>query len=473
MPQARRHERVREPVADNRDMRQIAQDNESNTRHMSRMADVQFGVSLVQAAQLGRANRLHEQAIRIEEDSNRKIGLLGKHAAETSRLIGKTLEAQSESNRILNGMSKQADRTHRLLAAQLEGQRLIVDKLEQLRTDQAYQSFAQWRQSDEGRQYLQWAEKAQDTTSRIEDYTRRMQAARQKDEELAVRELVAADPKGIMKEPEQPKTPPKPVMTAVPEPGPRPEEPEARERESVWPGIFPFLGIIAGIILTIYFIRQRTYGYETDLFEVLVGGAISIVLYCAIGFGLGFLIMAALMAVLKNTPANRNARKAREEYESAYADWSERNERYQTALDRYETALAAWDRDYNQGGAYRRLKAEHDDRVLDYTDECMRVAHSMFPPATRWAATNPMDTLRLLNGIIQDAPFNPPMPGRLPSPALPVLANVGSLPVYAPNMRAELALIQSENEGRPVRDAEPGQDADAPYEPITGYAALD
>lgn len=460
-------------MADNRDMRQIAQDNESNTRHMSRMADVQFGVSLVQAAQLGRANRLHEQAVRIEEDSNRKIGLLGKHAAETSRLIGKTLEAQSESNRILNGMSEQADRTHRLLAAQLEGQRLIVDKLEQLRTDQAYQSFAQWRQSDEGRQYLQWAEKAQDTTSRIEDYTRRMQAARQKDEELAVRELVAADPKGIMKEPEQPKTPPKPVMTAVPEPGPRPEEPEARERESVWPGTFPFLGIIAGIILTIYFIRQRTYGYETDLFEVLVGGAISIVLYCAIGFGLGFLIMAALMAVLKNTPANRNARKAREEYESAYADWSERNERYQTALDRYETAVAAWDRDYNQGGAYRHLKAEHDDRVLDYTDECMRVAHSMFPPATRWAATNPMDTLRLLNGIIQDAPFNPPMPGRLPSPALPVLANVGSLPVYAPNMRAELALIQSENEGGPVRDAEPGQDADAPYEPITGYATLD
>lgn len=159
MPQARRHERVREPVADNRDMRQIAQDNESNTRHMSRMADVQFGVSLVQAAQLGRANRLHEQAVRIEEDSNRKIGLLGKHAAETSRLIGKTLEAQSESNRILNGMSEQADRTHRLLAAQLEGQRLIVDKLEQLRTDQAYQSFAQWRQSDEGRQYLQWAER--------------------------------------------------------------------------------------------------------------------------------------------------------------------------------------------------------------------------------------------------------------------------------------------------------------------------
>ena len=216
-------ERVREPVADDRDMRQIAQDNESNTRHTSRMADVQFGVSLVQAAQLGRANRLHEQAVRIEEDSNRKIGLLGKHAAETSRLIGKTLEAQSESNRILNGMAEQADRTHRLLAAQLEGQRFIVDKLEQLRTDQAYQSFAQWRQSDEGRQYLQWAEKAQDTTSRIEDYTRRMQAARQKDEELAVRELVAADPKGIMKEPEQPAIPPKPVMTAVPEPGPRPE----------------------------------------------------------------------------------------------------------------------------------------------------------------------------------------------------------------------------------------------------------
>lgn len=40
-------------------------------------------------------------------------------------------------------------------------------------------------------------------------------------------------------------------------------------------------------------------------------------------------------------------------------------------------------------------------------------------------------------------------------------------------MRAELALIQSENEGGPVRDAEPGQDADAPYEPITGYATLD
>lgn len=451
-------------------MRQIAQDNESNTRHLSRMADVQFGVGLVQAAQLGRANRLHEQAIAIEADSNRRIGLLGRHAVETNRLIGKTLQAQSESNRILNGMAEQVNQTNQLL---MEGMGALHEQDEQARIDRNHHAYAIWRQTDEGRQYLEWRDTARDTIARIEAFTRCMQAARQKDEELAVRELVAADPKGIMKEPEQPKTPPKPVMTAVPEPGPRPEEPEAREGESVWPGIFPFLGIIAGIILTIYFILQRTYGYETDLFEVLVGGAISIVLYCAIGFGLGFLIMAALMAVLKNTPANRNARKAREEYESAYADWSERNERYQTALDRYETAVAAWDRDYNQGGAYRRLKAEHDDRVLDYTDECMRVAHSMFPPATRWAATNPMDTLRLLNGIIQDAPFNPPMPGRLPSPALPVLANVGSLPVYAPNMRAELALIQSENEGGPVRDAEPGQDADAPYEPITGYATLD
>lgn len=469
MPQARRHERVREPVADNRDMRQIAQDNESNTRHMSRMADVQFGVSLVQAAQLGRANRLHEQAVRIEEDSNRKIGLLGKHAAETNRLIGKTLEAQSESNRILNGMAEQTDRASRLL---MEGMGALHEQGEQARLDQAYQAYAQWRQTDEGRQYLEWRDTARDTIARIEDYTRRMQAARQKDEELAVRELVAADPKGIMKEPEQPKTPPKPVMTAVPEPGPRPEEPEARERESVWPGIFPFLGIIAGIILTIYFIRQRTYGYETDLFEVLVGGAISIVLYCAIGFGLGFLIMAALMAVLKNTPANRNARKAREEYESAYADWSERNERYQTALDRYETALAAWDRDYNQGGAYRRLKAEHDDRVLDYTDECARIAHSMFPPATRWAATNPMDRLRSLNQTMELVLRRQTEPDTWGDSALPVLANVGSLPVYAPNMRAELALIQSENEGGPVRDAEPGQDADAPYEPIVAHTHL-
>ena len=83
-----------------------------------------------------------------------------------------------------------------------------------------------------------------------------------------------------------------------------------------------------------------------------------------------------------------------------------------------------------------------------------------------------MDRLRSLNSTMELVLRRQTEPDTWGDPTLPVLANVGSLPVYAPNMRAELALIQSENEGRPVRDAEPGEDADAPYEPITMHAHL-
>ncbi|GDZ42483.1 hypothetical protein MCC01966_10490 [Bifidobacteriaceae bacterium MCC01966] len=458
-------ERVREPVADDRDMRQIAQDNESNTRHTSRMADVQFGVSLVQAAQLGRANRLHEQAVRIEEDSNRKIGLLGKHAAETSRLIGKTLEAQSESNRILNGMAEQADRASRLL---MEGMGALHEQGEQARLDQAYQAYAQWRQTDEGRQYLEWRDTARDTIARIEDYTRRMQAARQKDEELAVRELVAADPKGIMKEPEQPKTPPKPVMSSIPEPGPKPEEPARKlTRKTAFTSALSTIGGLAGIAYTILDnLRMGEYGL----------GPIQFIIRAAICWLIGVIIGAVARTIIESIRSKSAGLKENEreweEYETSLSQWEERSMQYRRAGNAYEAAVAAWDRDYNQGGAYRRLKAEHDNRVLDYTDECARVAHSMFPPATRWAATNPMDRLRSLNSTMELVLRRQTEPDTWGDPTLPVLANVGSLPVYAPNMRAELALIQSENEGRPVRDAEPGEDADAPYEPITMHAHL-
>lgn len=79
-------------------------------------------------------------------------------------------------------------------------------------------------------------------------------------------------------------------------------------------------------------------------------------------------------------------------------------------------------------------------------DSIPREARALTVQPTRWAVSNPMDVVRTLTGIMEQAPFRPPVVDMLPDPVPPALAAPESIPDTAPMMRAELEAIRLEEE---------------------------
>lgn len=405
---------------DDRSLKETMQDADAKLRTANALNLAQIGL---QGAQV----RLQADALSEQRETNRRLEELGVTQAQLVAL-DRSIDANiREGSRTLGELKNAADRMGGLLSEQNGLLAGIGGELHGMRVEQAYQNFAMWRQTPEGVRYMEWAKRAQDTVDLILRRTQRMEGARERDMRDNAHRLLAdrVEKRG--------EAPSKPLKPAFPKRPPMPERPVMKVA-----GVAERRFILAAVTTIIGFLYMGIQGF----IGCLHGGFI----YALFGFPipaiLGGLAGLAIGIVLGLIVFHKTERIEREEsrYESRMAEYTEakrRNEdyernvnainvRYEHELERWRTAMAEW---------------EHPNM-----DSIPREARALTVQPTRWAVSNPMDVVRTLTGIMEQAPFRPPVVDMLPDPVPPALAAPESIPDTAPMMRAELEAIRLEEE---------------------------
>lgn len=405
---------------DDRSLKETMQDADAKLRTANALNLAQVGL---QGAQV----RLQADALSEQRETNRRLEELGVTQAQLVAL-DRSIDANiREGSRTLGELKSAADRMSGLLSEQNGLLAGIGSELHGMRVEQAYQSFAMWRQTPEGIRYLEWAKRAQDTVNLILRRTQRMENARERDMRENAHRLLADR---FEKRGEAPSQPLKPVFPKQP---PMPKKPVMGVA-----GVAERRFILAAVTTIIGFLYMGIRGFV----ECLHGGLI----YALFGFPipaiLGGLAGLAIGIVLGLIVFHKTEKIEREErnYKSRMAEYMEaerKNEAYEQDVNaisvRYEHELECW----------RTAMAEWEHPS---TDSIPREARALTVQPTRWAVSNPMDVVRTLTGIMEQAPFRPPVVDMLPDPVPPALAAPESIPDTAPMMRAELEAMRLEEE---------------------------
>lgn len=439
---------------DHRTNRQIFQDINREQRFQTALGfdQVMLQSAIAQgiARQIGQLDELNAATA----ETNERLGRLGASARLANRLLAEQAAGQARANRTLDELKRSADETNALLYARM-------GQAERHHNEDVWQRFAMWRSSTEdGRAYLEWQDGAKTVVDRCLDYTARMDKARAADIRLNAASLIADDPEGLMGEPVIPAAPARPEKPAPFRPAKVGPAPKAPDDPHAWLAILPPIPVLAvGAILS--FILNLDGGLP--VFPLLA---------TLLAAGVVYLFARAFLAgryerrddVKRYREADRARRERIDAAERAAAD-------HRFAMERWRAADDAWVREYGAGAREARIRADWEARREAFIRDRLERARRAMPPATHWAAVNPMDTVRAIRNFMDAAVTGMPVRRELPDLRLPLLATVGSLPECVPNMRAALAAmaILLECVDDPMADvapAKPGEDANAPFRPL-------
>lgn len=130
----------------------------------------QWAGNALEGMQLGMDAEIAREQHRSNELTEEGIAALG-------RLERHVLEGNAATRELNAGITA----SNRLLREQNGLVQAVRDAIERQTLNQAYQFFAQWRQSPDGRIYLRWADSAQGAIANMDSFTCRMNRARAAD----------------------------------------------------------------------------------------------------------------------------------------------------------------------------------------------------------------------------------------------------------------------------------------------------
>lgn len=401
---------------DDRSLKETMQDADAKLRTANALNLAQVGLQ-------GASVRLQADALSEQRETNRRLEELGVTQAQLVAL-DRSIDANiREGSRTLGELKGAADRMSGLLSEQNGLLAGIGGDLHIM----SYQTFAMWRQTDEGRHYLEWAKQARETVNLILARTRRMEDARELDMRENAHRLLADR---IENRGEAPHEPLKPVFPK------RPEIPKKPVRQVMGVAERRFtLAVVAAIIGFLFMGIQGFIGcLHGGLLYAIFGFPIPAILGGLAGFVIGLFLG---LIVFHNT---ERIERDEQRYQSEMVEYDEAVRRSETydwnareINNRYEHELERWRADMHEW--------EHPNMT-----GITRDARALTVPPTRWAASNPMDVVRTLTGIMENAPRLLPAPESLPDPVPPILAASESIPDTAPRMRAELEAMRLEEE---------------------------
>lgn len=415
----------------------------------------QLGAMMGIAANQREGNALQREANAKLDETNHRLGVLGRRAAETNRLVAEQIAEQSKTNTTLKHLDQQASITNQLLAVQIKGQAILGAKID---TSNVI-AFATWRDgTPAGAAYKEWAKSAERTMGLIDSYTRRMARARDLDIELNSKAMIAQDPQHLMGDwaPVLPDDP-RPVPPADPRDTMEPPAPAGTD-DGLLSNVLiiaAFAVVIAGVIYGFHMgWTALDLGQPRGFFAWFTSAGNFIqqllsALWWTILIGLGSLIPAGILLGLSClTPSARKAAAARDKAKAEQKVYEDTVAVYEKAFKAYQNNLKRWD-EMHGDDAVRAEARKHEDDVRRFREACVGKARKLTAPPTHWAAKNPLPVSRNLAKFIQNAQVAPPTEDLLPDTGMPTFATVASLPVSAPNMRAELLAILAENADNP------------------------
>ena len=401
---------------DDRSLKETMQDADAKLRTANALNLAQLGL---QGAQV----RLQADALNEQRETNRRLEELGVTQAQLVAL-DRSIDANiREGSRTLGELKGAADRMSGLLSEQNGLLAGIGGDLHIM----SYQTFAMWRQTDEGRHYLEWAKQARETVNLILNRTRRMEGARELDVKANAHRLLADR---LEKRGDPPAEPAKPVLPKPPQMPSVPVKPvdEVAGRRFTLTVITTIAGALYGGVSA--FIS----GLNHNIFFALFNIPIPAIIFGILGFVAGTVLG---LIVFHKTGRMRDNEKR---YESRMEEYVEAKRRY----DDYQRHAKKVNDLYML--EYERWRIAMEEWECSDVSGVSREARALTVQPTRWAASNPMDVVRTLTGIMENAPRLLPAPESLPDPVPPILAASESIPDTAPRMRAELEAMRLEEE---------------------------
>lgn len=422
----------------------------------------QLGATMGIAANQREGNRLQREGNALQreanaklDETNRRLGVLGRRAAETNRLVAEQIAEQSKTNTALKRLDRQASITNQLLAVQIKGQAILGAKID---TSNVI-AFATWRDgTPAGAAYKEWARSAERTMGLIDSYTRRMAHARELDIELNSKAMIAQDPQHLMGDWA-------PVLPDDPRPAPPIDPRDTMEPPALADaddGLLSKVLLKASIIVVIagaifgFYKGWTVFEFEqpTGFFAWLVSAGNFIqkllsALWWTLLIGLGSLIPAGILAFLAAlTPSARKAEEVRDKAKEERKAYEQIIAAYEKDFEEYQAKLKRWEETHGDA-AVRAETGKHEDDVRRFREACVDKARELTVPPTHWAVRSPLPFSQNLAKFIENAQVAPPTEDLLPDTGMPTFATVASLPVSAPNMRAELLAILAENADNP------------------------
>lgn len=403
------------------------QDADAKLRTANALNLAQVGLQGAQVRLQGAQVRLQADALNEQRETNRRLEELGVTQAQLVAL-DRSIDANiREGSRTLGELKGAADRMSGLLSEQNGLLAGIGSELHGMRVEQAYQNFAMWRQTPDGVRYMEWAKRAQDTVNLILRRTQRMEGARERDMKTNAHRLLADR---VEQRGEAPVKPLKPVLPKPPQVPSMPMKPvdELAGRRFKFKTMTMIAGALFGGIRA--FVEGLHGGIIFALFNIPIPAIIFGFLGLVAGTILGLIIFHKTGRIRDNEKRYEERMEefveAKRKYEVYQQHAGEVNARYMQEFDRWRKAMDEWE--------FSDVKG------------ISREARALTVQPTRWAVSNPMDVVRTLTGIMEQAPFRPPVVDMLPDPVPPALAAPESIPDTAPMMRAELEAMRLEEE---------------------------
>ena len=380
-------------------------------------------LNLAQIALQGAQVRLQADALSEQRETNRRLEELGVTQAQLVAL-DRSIDANiREGSRTLGELKGAADRMSGLLSEQNGLLAGIGGDLHIM----SYQTFAMWRQTDEGRHYLEWAKQARETVNLILNRTRRMEGARELDVKANAHRLLADR---LEKRGDPPAEPAKPVLPKPPQMPSVPVKPvdEVAGRRFTLTVVATIAGALYGGVSA--FISGLNHNLIFALFNIPIPAIIFGILGFVAGTVLGLIVFHKTVMMRDNEKRYESRMEEYVEAKKRYDDYQRHakkvNDLYMLEYERWRIAMEEWECSDVSGVS--------------------REARALTVQPTRWAASNPMDVVRTLTGIMENAPRLLPAPESLPDPVPPILAASESIPDTAPMMRAELEAMRLEEE---------------------------
>ncbi|GGI15512.1 hypothetical protein GCM10007377_16270 [Galliscardovia ingluviei] len=447
-------------MADNRDTRQILQDIENEQRTTSNAAQWSAAMGTINVAQQAKTNRINQQQLHEQRKTNKLL-------KEANRLHEQTLEEQQHTNAILEDMSgdistirnevaqgtqelkKANNQLTQLTAASAEISRQlniqngliaeVGDEVHQARVDQAYQFFAQWRQTPDGRVYTEWADRAQAWLERPTALLQRIIAAREKDAyAYAVAQLEKHRGEFGEDSIRYKQYPAKPLPPAPSQKYNRRED--NLQKFGITVAILFLIGVIVYCIVGLRTIYQDYFGKPQGIFDTISLGIAFIIMIAIVSP----FIIGAVWGIKKIIPQIGKTSKREAEREDAANAVA-----YQKILQQYQQTLADIDEKNRQIRAhyYSVVFPERRQRIMQKAWDTV-----MNKPLV-WCTIDIEDTVLTIQQLVDNALFRPPAVNKLPElPDFSVRDDIVFPRTFSLNVREEIARICIEEAER--RDSE-------------------